>query len=52
MTIADEVLRSVAKLGRSIAKRDVGVSYADWRDFGFFFLAIYIALNREDLKAV
>ena len=37
MTIADEALPSVAKLERSVAKRDVGVNYGDWREFGNFF---------------
>ena len=37
MTIADVALRSIAKLERSIAKWDVGVNYADWREFGYFF---------------
>jgi len=41
MTIANVALRSVAKLERSVANRDVGVNYADWHEFGYYFLAIY-----------
>ena len=35
MTMSDEALRSVAKLERSVVKRDVGVNDADWREFGY-----------------
>ena len=45
MTISDEALRSIAKLERSVAKGDVGVNYADCREFGYFF-AIYSVLDR------
>ena len=51
MTIADEALRSIAKLERSVTKRDAGVNYADYVNLAFFF-AIYSALKREDLDHV